>query len=81
MATLKQRILNTYSVFVGADEFILHQTIDIDADCFSCVDVYDANHKYIGEIRDCSIPDIEDEEAVIPFETEVTEWLKDNYYA
>ncbi len=65
---------NTISVFVGVDEFECRQYN-------GGVDVYDANtNKYIGDIAELSIPDIDDIEENVKFNDVVENWLSEKYY-
>ena len=70
---------NMYSISIGNDEVELHNTVDIDFDGISCVEVY-VNNDYVGEMRSESIPDIDDEEEVIKFEEKLIKFLNQNYY-
>jgi len=69
---------NQKSVFEFGNEYVCQSFTNIDPDV-SGVEVSE-NDNLLGSIVGLSIPDIEDEEANIQFDNEVTDWIMDNGY-
>ena len=69
---------NQKSVFEFGNEYVCQSFTDVDPDV-SGVEVFE-NDNRLGSIVGLSVPDIEDEEANIQFDKEVTDWLVDNEY-
>lgn len=69
---------NQISVFVGGAEYICTESYDCELG--GAIEVKNENGKYLGQIFDLSIPDIDDEDSTLQFNEEVEAWLIDNRF-